>query len=302
MRPKYALITPVRDEEKYLPALIDSIVAQSIPPARWLIVDDGSRDRTPEIVEGYGTRYSFIELVRLEPRENRLAGGEGAIPNALRRLDLTEFDFLARFDADLIFGCDYIAKILDEFKRDPRLGIAGGGLYSEKNGSLQLERDPDHHVRGALKMYRRQCFADIGGLSTSIGWDTIDEVSAWTKGWKTKSFYHFKVVHRRPTGTGIKASAVYRERGKAEYLTWSDPWFVLAKSVKTAMTERSIIKPVSYIAGFLASYLRRMPRLDDRTFARVRREHQRGRLASLLQGGRVGLEPAAAASERSKSR
>jgi poly-beta-1,6-N-acetyl-D-glucosamine synthase len=299
--PRYALITPVRDEEKYLPEMIDSIVAQTRRPAKWVIVDDGSGDRSAEIIEGYARRFEFIEFVRLPRREGRLAGGEGAIPSALRRLDLSQFEYLARFDADLIFSPDYICGILQEFQRDQRLGIAGGGLYTETLGGLKLERDPEHHVRGALKMYRRQCFEDIGGLTTRMGWDTIDEVSAWTKGWKTRSFYDFKVSHRRPTGGGLKASRVYRERGRAEYLTWSDPVFVLAKALKRAVGERSITRPIFYLAGFLTGYLRREPRPQNATFARTRRDHQRTRMKSWLWRRSAQSDLAIATSEPAKS-
>ena len=219
---RYALITPVRDEEEYVGAMIDSVLAQHVLPKKWIIVDDGSTDRTAAIVASYAQRFDFIELIQLPARDRRMAGGEAAIPTALRKVKyLHEFDFLARFDADLIFSHDYIACILDEFDRDPKLGIAGGGLYNEIGGVLKLEKDPDHHVRGALKMYRRQCLEQISALTTQIGWDTIDEVEARTKGWTTRSFFEYRVIHRRPTGGGIQANRVYWERGKAEYYTWS---------------------------------------------------------------------------------
>ncbi len=285
-RARYALITPVRDEEKYVGTMINSILAQQIPPAKWVIVDDGSTDGTAAILDSYARRFGFIELIRLPMRDRRMAGGEGAIPTALRKVNLSEFDFLMRFDADLVFRADYIASLLKEFDRDPTLGIAGGGLYNEKNGGLELERDPAFHVRGALKMYRRQCFQDIGGLTTQIGWDTIDEVYAWTKGWKTRSFYEYKVIHRRPTGAGLHAGRVYWERGRADYLTWSLPLFVLAKTFKIALAHRSVVKPVCYFAGFLCCYLNREQRIQDPAFAKARREQQRGRMAPFLTFGR----------------
>jgi glycosyltransferase involved in cell wall biosynthesis len=278
---RYALITPVRDEEKYIGAMIDSMLAQEIRPAKWIIVDDGSTDSTAEIVASYVRNFSLVELVQLPPRRERKAGGEGAIDQALRGLNLAEFDFLARFDADLIFAPDYIGKILSEFDRDPKLGIAGGSLYIEKDGRLELEKEPEYHVRGALKMYRRQCFEQIGELTTGIGWDTIDEVEAWTKGWKTRSFSEYRVIHRRPTGGGIQASRVYWERGKAEYYTWSHPLFVLAKTVKNAIENFSVLIPVCYLAGFISRYLARDSRIQDRAFAKARREEQRRRVALL---------------------
>lgn len=283
---RYALITPVRDEEAYIGDMIASMVAQTVLPSLWVIVDDGSVDKTAQIVSDFAGRFTFIKLVKLPSRNQRLAGGEGAVPNALKGINLSNFGFLARFDADLIFPPDYIECILGEFRRNPKLGIAGGELYVEKEGVLAPERNPLVHVRGALKMYRSQCLRDIGGLTSQIGWDTIDEVYAWTKSWTTRSFPEYKVIHRRPTGNGIAGTRVYRERGRAEYLTWSHPLFVLAKSFKILFRERSIARPICYLAGFILSYIRRESRLQDLTFAITRRKEQKHRLTALMAFGR----------------
>jgi hypothetical protein len=135
-------------------------------------------------------------------------------------------------------------------------------------------------------MYRRDCFEQIGGITTRIGWDTIDEVYAWTKGWKTRSFFSCRVIHRRPTGEGVRASHIYWERGKAEYYTWSDPIFVLGKSLKIALECRSLTKPVCFLAGFLACYPRKENRLQDPVFAKARRTQQQRRMSSMVVGGR----------------
>lgn len=283
-RPCYALVTPVRDEEQYIGAMIESLLKQEILPKRWIIVDDGSTDRTPEIVDSFARLNPFLELIRLPAREHRAPGGESAITHAFDRLSFSEYDFLARFDADLVFESDYIARILGEFNTDPTLGIAGGGLYIEKDGCVQLETVPEYHVRGALKMYRRECFEQIGGITTRIGWDTIDEVYAWTKGWKTRSFFSYGVIHRRPTGEGIRASHIYWQRGKAEYYTWSDPVFVLGKAMKIAHSCHSLTKPASFLAGFISCYMNADERLQDPKFVRARRTQQLRRISSFCRG------------------
>jgi biofilm PGA synthesis N-glycosyltransferase PgaC len=276
VRPRIALITPLKDEEQYIEAMIESIVEQQVRPEKWLIIDDGSTDRTPEIVQEYCDKLSFIELLRLPVRSERKPGGEGAIPSGLRRIDLSRFDYLARFDADLLFEENYFRRILDEFESDPRLGIAGGGLYVERNGRLELERVPDYHVRGALKMYRRECFEQLGGLSADIGWDTVDEIHAWNRGWRTRSFVEIRVIHRRPTGEGVNPGRIYRERGRAEYLTWSHPLFVFLKSLRLAA--RSPRHAWWFLGGFLGSYKGRHERLRDPEFRRTRRRQQVARI------------------------
>lgn len=278
--PRVALITPLRDEEGYVEAMIESIIAQSVRPAKWLIVDDGSTDQTPDIVRRYCQQVNFIELLQLPPRSERRPGGEGAIASALNNLDLSQYDFLARFDADLLFENDYFERILAKFVENPRLGIAGGGLYINQNGSLIPERAPEYHVRGALKMYRRDCFNKLGGLATHIGWDTIDEVSAWSHGWETRSFMDIRVIHRRPTGGGMQAVRIYRERGRAEYLTWSHPVFVTLKAARMAGTNPR--NALSFMSGFLSCYRQGETRFQSIEFKGTRRKQQMGRMCSSI--------------------
>jgi len=279
-QPTYVLISPVHNEEKFISRMIESIAAQTILPGHWLVVDDGSTDATPEIVRAYAERYSFIELISLPKRNSRKPGGEAVIQQALEVAGHYPYDFLARFDADLEFGPDYIARIFDEFARDEKLGIAGGGLYVEKQkGRLVLERVPKYHVRGGLKMYRRKCLEEIGSLRTYMGWDTIDEVYAWKHGWKTRSFFENRVIHKRPTGEGLSARQLSRRRGQGEYYTWSHPLFVLLKAVKVAAA--SPTRGIHFLGGFLECYRKQEERLQDADFKRIRRRQQLRRLVSV---------------------
>lgn len=274
------LLTPVRDEEKYIAPMIDSIMNQEVRPAKWIIVSDGSTDKTNEIVAELARRFEAIELVQLPVRSERRPGGEGAIASILRTLNLSCFDYVARFDADLWFEPDYFSRILDEFARDPRLGIAGGGLYIQKNDSLKLETAPQYHVRGALKMYRRECFEYIGGIGSQIGWDTADEVYAWSGGWRTRSFFDLRVIHRRPTGGAIAQASIYAERGKAEYLTWSHPAFVLLKTLKLSLGNTR--HAVAFLKGYLREYWRKTQRPQDPVFRKTRRRQQMSRMLWVL--------------------
>ncbi len=281
LQPKYVLISPVHNEEKFIGRMIESITAQTFLPVHWIIVDDGSTDNTPEIIRAYLQRYAFIELISQPKRSTRNPGGEGAIQQALELAQSYPHHFLARFDTDLEFPPDYIARIMDEFLKDEKLGIAGGGLYVEKkNGGMVLEKVPNYHVRGGLKMYRKKCLEEIGSLSTQIGWDTIDEVHAWKHGWKTRSFFEHGVIHKRPTGEGLSDSQLSRLRGQSEYYTWSHPLFVLLKAVKLAAA--SPARGLHFLGGFLDCYRNHEERLQDPDFKRIRRKHQ---LRGLISAG-----------------
>ena len=280
MPPHIALITPMKNEEKYIEGMLRSILEQEVKPDLWVIVDDGSTDGTPEILQRYCLKAPFIQVVQLPQRSVRRPGGEGAIASGMERISVPDFDFIARFDADLLFERSYFARILSEFARDDRLGIAGGGLYVEQDRKPVLERAPGYHVRGALKMYRRECFEQLGGLGTEIGWDTIDEVMAWSFGWKTRSFPEIAVIHRRPTGSGLNAARVFHERGRAEYLTWSHPVFAGLKTV--GMAARSPVNAWNFAGGMIASYRRRDARIQAPAFRRARRKQQLDRMLYAL--------------------
>lgn len=276
----YVLVTPAYNEENFIGKMIESIASQTVQPLCWVIADDGSTDRTPEIVRCYAQRYPFIELVSLPKHSGRAPGGEAAIRTAIGLAQAYDYEFLARFDADLEFECNYVANIMAEFSADRKLGIAGGGLYVvDSDGRLELERVPKYHVRGALKMYRRECLEEIGSLRTCMGWDTIDEVFAWELGWKTRSFFQYRVIHKRPTGQALPPRAIARRRGHGEYYTWSHPLFVLVKSLSVAASSPSAAW--QYLAGFVECYRKHEPRLQDRGFRHVRRRQQLRRLFSL---------------------
>jgi biofilm PGA synthesis N-glycosyltransferase PgaC len=273
------LITPVRDEERYIGPMIESLVTQDLPPAKWIIVDDGSVDDTRDIVIGYARRYPFISLLELSRgKDERKPGGEGAVAQALRTISLVGFDFVARFDADLIFSPTYLSDMARHFHLEPALGIAGGGLYIVKDSAWQLEKCPEYHVRGAVKMYRRSCFEQIGTLSSRIGWDTADEVMAWSKGWTTRSFFEYQVIHRRPTGSGLRFNKISWERGKAEYYTCSHPLFVLVKTVKLTCEHRTPVAPLFFLGGFVWLNMKREERTRDISFLRTRRNQQLDRM------------------------
>jgi poly-beta-1,6-N-acetyl-D-glucosamine synthase len=273
---KYALVTPVHNEERFIREMILSVMTQNPRPDKWIIIDDGSTDRTREIIEGF-QNIDILQVVHLPPKHRRAPGGEGVIGHALRCLNITDYDFLARFDADIVLDDNYISNILEEFRRAPSLGIAGGGLYVLTSNGQHLEKQPQCHVRGALKMYRRECFEDIGGIEHYIGWDTLDETRAWIKGWTTRSFPQYRAIHRRPTGAGLSLARHSWQLGKADYMNWAHPLFVTLKAAKFHP-----LKGGAFLSGFISCYVMRVERVADKRVKLYRRRYQRARLLHFL--------------------
>ena len=205
---KYVLITPAHNEEAFIERTLTSMVAQTQLPERWVIVDDGSTDRTAQIVEGYASRYQWIELFRVPERIDRsFAGKVHAFNAGLERIRSLEFDVIGNLDADLSFDPEYLGFLIGKFAEDPRLGVAGTP-FTEDDG-YDTARDSfegENHVAGGCQLFRRQCFEEVGGYIPNRGGgiDWIAVTTARMKEWKTRSFPE-KRFHRREQTNKLRA-------------------------------------------------------------------------------------------------
>jgi biofilm PGA synthesis N-glycosyltransferase PgaC len=280
---KYVVITPVRDEEKHMEATIEAVAGQTIRPTEWVIVDDGSSDRTGDIIDQHAARFSWISVVHRSNRGFRKSGGGvvEAFYDGYDRLRCNDWDFVVKLDGDLTFARAYFEKCFEHFERDPKLGVGGGEIYHDVGGVQKLEANPKFHVRGATKIYRRDCWEAIGGLLRAPGWDTIDEVKANMLGWKTYSFGELQLVHHRLTGT---ADGLLRDRikhGIACYVSGYDPLFVVASCVSRLIQKPYIAGSAAIFYGFIKGYWVRMPRVNDKQLIRYLRTQQLRRLCGL---------------------
>jgi glycosyltransferase involved in cell wall biosynthesis len=280
MQDRYVIITPARNEEAFLDSTIESVISQTARPIEWVIVNDGSTDRTQEILDEYAQAYGWIRLVQRPDRGFRQNGGGvmEAFFNGLWRLKTPGWEFLVKLDADVSFEPRYFERLFAEFRADPKLGIGGGTIYYEDNGARRFEVCPSFHVRGATKVYRRACWEAIGGLISAPGWDTIDELKANMLGWRTKTFADIQLRHYRPTSSGDARWGGYVKDGRADYVAGYHPLYMLAKFLTRLGQRPYVIGALALSYGFISGYLRRLPRVDDRALVRYVRKQQLGRL------------------------
>lgn len=277
---KYVVISPVRDEEAFLRFTIESMLAQTIRPAEWIIVNDGSSDATAAIIDEYAAQHSWIRAVHRGNRGFRKAGGGvvEAFNDGYRSLTTDDWQFVVKMDGDLTFEPDYFEKCLNNFHGDPRLGIGGGVICYIENGVKRIEFCPEFHVRGATKIYRRECWDAIGGFWPAPGWDTMDEVKANMLGWGTRSFPDLHLHHHRYTGTadGIWAGMV--KNGRANYVCGYHPLFMMVKCFLRLPKRPYFIGSVGLLYGFLSGYLKHIPQVNDVQTIGFLRRQQLGRL------------------------
>ncbi len=277
---RYAIITPVRDEEEHIEETIACMCRQTVWPAEWLIVDDGSSDRTGEIADRYAAQYPWIRVLHRANRGFRKSGGGvmEAFYDGFRALECNDWDFLVKLDGDLSFAPDYFENCFAHFREDPKLGIGGGDIHHDFGGEMKVEQNPRFHVRGATKIYKRSCWEAIGGLWPASGWDTIDEVKANMMGFNTYAFPELVLLHHRLTGT---EEGLFRDRvkhGVACYVSGYHPLFVAASCVSRLTKRPRIIGSIGMLYGFLKSHLTRPPRLNDRSYFNYIRGQQLRRL------------------------
>jgi glycosyltransferase involved in cell wall biosynthesis len=297
---KYIVISPVRNEEQYLPQTIQCMVAQTARSVCWLLVDDGSTDGTGQIIDDAATRYPWLKALHRADRGFRQAGGgvmeafyDGyalfSTPNS--QLSTIPWDFLVKLDGDLTFSSDYFEQCLTRFEANPTLGIGGGTICSEVGGALEVESkiDPAFHVRGATKIYRRACWEQIGGLIRAPGWDTVDEVKANMLGWTTRTFPDLKLVHHRPAGQAYGQWSNLIKNGRANYVAGYHPLFMFLKCVRRSFERPYLVEGCGLWVGFAGAYIKCLPRVADKAVIKYLRRQQMNRLF-----GRKSLWTAAA--------
>lgn len=278
----YTVVTPAYNEQANLPATIRSMVAQTLKPRVWVIVDDGSADDTWTIVQEAGKAHPWIVGVRREKKQTAgtdglLIASEAAAFLDGYRLAVTralDAAFVVKLDADLEFEPGYFASLLDEFRRDPRLGIAGGVIYEYRGTELAREKVSSAHVRGATKVYRKACYQDIHGVHPVFGWDVIDEIMARSCAWKVHSFDHLQLVHLRRTASRGGRFAGWARNGYMAYYIGMSPLRMFARAVSRLLATGDVVQSAGLAYGYFSNLLKRADRLPDRDIRRLVRKHQ----------------------------
>lgn len=277
----YVVITPAKDEERHIGATIDSMLDQTILPSLWVIVDDGSTDATPQIIDEVVKRIPWIRLAQTNRRTSRFPGADvvNAFLFGLSQVHV-DYDYIVKLDADLEFRDEYFEKLLDAFKLDPRLGIAGGVCAHRVRNSAVIDETPEYHVRGATKMYRKECYQQIGGLVPAMGWDGIDEMKALSLGWRTRSIPELVIIHSRITGSATGLLRYAWRWGKSMHFMGYHPLFALASCSKRIWKQPFLLFGISMLAGYVYSAASNDPLLEDRDLRIFIRDFQRRRITS----------------------
>lgn len=277
----YVLITPCRDEADYARQCLDSVLQQTVQPALWVIVDDGSRDDTPEILQEYADRVDWIKIVQRKDRGKR-AVGPGVIDAfyaGLETIDLNKFDYLCKFDLDLDIPAEYFETLISWMQQEPCLGTCSGKPYykSGVHDELVSEKIGDEMSAGMTKFYRRECFQEIGGFVRQVMWDGIDCHQCRMLGWVacSRDDPRTRFIHLRAMGSSQQNLWTGRMRhGYGQYFMGTGLAYMTASALYRMTRPPLLVGGLGMWWGYVRSMLDRQERYPDLEFRRFLRSYQ----------------------------
>jgi len=284
---RYLLVTPCRDEAKFARRAIESVMRQAIPPALWVIVDDGSTDETPAILAEYEAKLPYLKVIRREDRGFRKLGGGviDAFYHGYDSVDVSQFDHVCKHDLDVELPPAYFQTLIERMEQDPRIGTCSGKPYFRSGaGKCVSEKCGDENSVGMVKFYRTECFRQIGGFVRELMWDGIDGHRCRMLGWVAVSWDDEKInfEHLRPMGTSHKNWWTGRVRhGVGQYYMGTGPLYMLASALFRMTRPPVVVGGVAMLWGYFQSMLHGRERYGDERFRRFLNAYQ---WQSLLTG------------------
>lgn len=285
---EYVLITPARNEADFIEATIQSVIAQTVLPKRWVIVSDGSTDGTDQIAQKYLDGRDWIELIHLPEQRERSFAAKAQVFNAgYESVKAMSFDVIGNLDADITFVDDYFAFLLGKFEADPRLGVAGthyveDGFHSYSDSYINV-----HHVSGGVQLFRRACFEEIGGYSPIKGGgiDWVAVTTARMRGWTTYSFAERTFNHHRKIGTAGSNELVSRFKyGKKDYFLGGHPLWEIFRGLFQMTKKPYVVGGLFLMFGYFWCWITRFERPVSEELVKFHRKEQLERLRQLLRG------------------
>ena len=266
---KYLVVSACKNEADNLPKLIQSVVGQTIKPLVWVIIDDGSTDNTPKILEEAKEKYKWIQSIQLKESSRDLGFHLSSVMKKAFEFGIDycrkngiDYEYLGNVDGDIILEKTFFEKLINEFEKDDKLGIAGSGTQYIVDGKIIQPEGGADEPSGGDMLIGRECFEDCGGIQITWGWDGTLKAKAKIRGWKVKRFEHIEALETRRVGSVEGYWKRYMDWGVASYYFNINPIHALIKSVILLRKKPHYIG-IAFLMGYLSSFIRRREKIED---------------------------------------
>lgn len=279
---RYFVVTPAKNEEKFITFTLDSMVKQQLKPVKWIIVDDGSTDKTREIAEKYKKEHDWIEIISIDNKQEQKLYGSKVIRafNAGYKLIKDEkYDFIVKLDADLSFAPEYFKDIATAFTNNKKLGICGGFIV-EKESDFVTKSSRFPRVQGAIKSVKAECFRDIDGFIEANGWDGLDLLKALYLGWEVGNI-PLPVIHHRIETAEYRSLKFFQSNGFTHNMQGNDWFLTFIRAIFMLKEKPYFIVSFSYLKGYIQGVFSKEPKHVDKDLAKFIRSYHYKRLLNL---------------------
>ena len=284
---KYVLITPAHNEAMFIERTLQSMIAQTAPPDRWVVVDDGSTDITAEIVERYSRQCPWIQLLRLTSHQDRNFSRKVHAFNAgLEHVRSVPYNVIGNLDGDVSFERDYLEFLMSKFDEDVSLGVVGTPFIEKGYDSATDSFEGERHVAGGCQLFRRECFEDIGGYVANAagGIDWIAVTTARMRGWKTRSFRERRFHHYRSLGTAEKSSiAACFSYGEKDFYLGNSPIWEAFRVVYRCTKRPFAIAGLALLVGYCSAEVTGTKRAVSHELMLFHRKEEMAKLRAILR-------------------
>lgn len=264
----YIMATPCKNEENSLQRFAESIINQTVTPGLWVIVDDGSTDKSPEILSDLETKYSWIRIITNKGTKRDLGFHYARVVSKglssaleISSVEKIPFEYIGLIDADMILENNFFEKIIDRFEKEPHLGIASGTAAYYDKEKLVTETGRENLPIGGLRVWRKKCFIETEGFPISYSPDSVSNVLAILRGWETKRFNDIVGIQTRRTSSAEGLWKGYKTKGESDYYRDYHPLFIIVKFMKYSLTRPSYIG-LAYLEGYINGIVRIRKKLD----------------------------------------
>jgi glycosyltransferase involved in cell wall biosynthesis len=283
----FIIITPAHNEAAFIAKTAESVIAQTVRPLKWIVVDDASTDGTSSIIENYARQYPFVELITVKRPPGRHFGNKVNAFNAgCQRVSSSEYELIGNLDADIEMDSDYYEKLLNRFQADPKLGVGGGMVHTRLDGDFVTQNVALDSVAGAVQLFRKECFEKMGGYKPmpNGGIDTAAEIAVRMQGFTARTFPELVVREHRLTGSAVSGPLGARlKEGRRMHSLGYSPLFFLFRCIYRMFERPSVVGSMAAYWGFLASVIARRPIAVSGEMVRFLRAEQHLKLRHLLR-------------------